>query len=251
MEKLDSKHNSIFFHMGPGFHGKIEAHEFSAKYPHVLFADQPLSSHFSEIIQWAVHLIREQAALTQKPLVLLGHSFGAQIISAALPQVKDLVGEIRLLNSAFDTFDCFANLESFLFPTREHGASWWKNQPTDKKLKMIFEVAQQPGFTAAYWENSASQSHYEAIAKNFAPLNTTDFVQIVTDILNSAPSRLFDVWNGPVEIFYSLEDKLIQHFDVVAPWKDFFPNVLFTVVPNTGHHGLFESDRLPEHFFRA
>ena len=106
--------------MGPGLHSRIEAQKFSDLFPHVAFLDQPQGKSFAELVDWTCEVIEAQFSLTKKPLVLLGHSFGGHLIAAAVSQLgskaSSRVAEIKLMNSAFDPFDCFANLQKYLLP---------------------------------------------------------------------------------------------------------------------------------------
>ncbi|MNK15804.1 Alpha/beta hydrolase family protein [compost metagenome] len=250
MAKLDSKHNTVFFHMGPGFHSRIEAHQFSERHPHVLFLDQPTGMTFPQLVDWACQSIREQSQISGKPLRLLGHSFGGQIIAAALPQIGHLVSEVRLLNSAYDTFDCFGNIHQVLAPQNSQALSFWKTQSPEAKLNLIFEVAQHPQFNNVYWMNEAAQEGYTKIASLYSPLNIEAFVHVFSGVLQTPPLAGITPWSGKAEIYYSLTDNLIRSFDVVAPWQEVFRDGKLIEIPNIGHHGLFESPRLAEAFFR-
>lgn len=236
--------------MGPGFHAKIEAVRFSAKYPHVSFLDQPTGVGFAELIGWAENAIREQHKISQRPLSLLGHSFGAQVIAHTLPRVADIVCEVRLLNSAFDSFDCFAHLEMTLLPATARGPQYWKTQSVEAKMNMIFQLVQSPGFAAAYWCNSAAQAEYEKMAESFPALDVNSFVEVFTDYLQMQVSPLKNNWPGKVEIFYSPGDNLIHSLETVAGWTSFFPKAQFREIPRVGHYGLFESSELAENFFQ-
>ena len=250
MAKLDSKHNTVFFHMGPGFHSRIEAHQFSERHSHVLFLDQPFGMSFPQLVEWACESIQKQSQLSEKPLRLLGHSFGGQIIAAALPQIGHLVSEVRLLNSAYDSFDCFANIHQVLAPQKSQALSFWKTQSPEAKLNLIFEVAQHAQFNDIYWMNKEAQEEYTKIASLYSPLNIEAFVHVFSEVLQTPPLAGIPAWSGKAEIYYSLDDSLIRHFDVIAPWKEIFSDGKFIEIPNIGHHGLFESPRLVEAFFK-
>jgi len=247
----DSKMKSLYFHMGPGFHSKIEALKFSARFPHVMFLDQPLGLNFAELVTWAEETIREQARLSQEPLCLLGHSFGAQLITHALPKIAEFVGEIRFLNSAYDSFDCFANLETTLFPQTAQGPQYWKQQSATDKMNMIFQLAQNPQMADAYWHNPAAQAEYMKMAADFPSLDIPAFVVAFSGYLNRKDLLPKPLWQGKVKIYYSLSDNLIKSFATMQFWKFLFPQVRFTEIPDIGHYGLFESEKLANEFFKT
>jgi hypothetical protein len=223
---------------------------FSSKYPNVVFLDQPLNATFSELTEWACETIRSQAELSNKKIKLLGHSFGGQLIAAAIPSIKDFVCEIRLLNSAYGAFDCFVNLQNTLNPQSSQSLQSWEMKTPEEKMNMIFSISQHPQFAESYWLNPAARSTYEAINANYPPLDIGSFVKAFSGYLQLPPQSQKNTWPGKVEIYYSLEDNLIKNFEVVARWKELFPTATFIKVSSVGHYGLFESPQLASDFFK-
>ncbi|HEY8271246.1 MAG TPA: alpha/beta fold hydrolase [Pseudobdellovibrionaceae bacterium] len=250
MEKQNSKHNILFFHMGPGFHAKIEALQFSSKHPRVAFLDQPLNATFSELTDWACEVIRKYAQNHTGKVKLLGHSFGGQVIAAAMPSIGDLVSEIRFLNSAYDSFDCFVNLENTLEPQNLKPLQYWKAKSLEEKMSLIFHISQLPQFSSTYWRNVEARNTYEKISTSYPPVDIDSFVKAFSDYLQRPQSKRKDIWKGPTKIYYSCSDNLIKSFKVISPWKESFPNAHFIEVFNIGHHGLFESPQLADDFFK-
>lgn len=237
--------------MGPGLHSRIEAEVFASTYPHVAFLDQPTDLNFVELVSWAQEQIRAHYQSLQKPLVLVGHSFGAQILVAALHGVKDCVGEIRLLNSPLDSFDCFANLESHLLPDQALGREAWKNQSSADKINLILKLSSTPGFTDSYWKNSASQKDYEQRAHRHPGLNLDTFLRVYTEYLQRGPLPASALWSGPVQVIYSAEDALVQELACVQAWRDVFPQARFLAVPDCGHYAHFEKADVARMCFEA
>lgn len=248
MDKSADKETSLFFHMGPGFHAQIEKHQFAAYFPTVVFIDQPSDLNFAELIEWTKEVILQYSQNARKPIKILAHSFGAQLVTAAIPQVSDCISEVRFLNSTFDTFDSFANLDLHLNPKTAQGTMAWKDKATEEKMSLIFQLTQNPNFNNAYWHSSEAQKKYETLAKNFSPLNIQSFINVYPDALNSRCAHLTHQWLGPVKIFYSTSDPLIGSFETVATWKTVFPNAQFIKTTPTGHYALFESEDLAKDF---
>lgn len=250
MEKQNSKHNTLFIHMGPGLHAKIEAHQFSSKYPHIAFLDQPMNASFSELTDWTCDTIKRHAKLCEGKVKLLGHSFGGQLIAAAIPTVGDLVSEIRLLSSAYDSFDCFVNLQNTLDSKNFTSLQSWKSKSLEEKLNIILSISKFPQFSESYWVNLEAKQAYEKISTAYPPLDMNSFVTAFTDYQPLPPKSLKTAWPGKIKIYYSLLDNLIKTFEVVSPWKNIFPKAIFIEVSNIGHYGLFESSQLATDFFK-
>ena len=251
MEKRDSKINSLFFHMGPGFHAKIEAQEFSQRHPHVAFLNQPQDLNLKDLHAWAENEVRAQYAVTQKPLQLLGHSFGGQIIAAILPGIADLVSEVRLMNTAGDSFQSFAHLRHLLLADATTPAEWLQRSP-EEKMNAILEVAGHPQFGDVYWKDPKAQAHYQQIANGYPGLNIEAFIRIFSEYLAVDPQKTLQsfVWQGPAHIYYSLQDPLITDFATVESWKSMFPNAQFHQISNTGHYSHFEQPSFADEFFK-
>jgi pimeloyl-ACP methyl ester carboxylesterase len=235
--------------MGPGLHSRIEAQQFSNLYPHVAFLDQPSGCNFLQLKDWAIDVVKEQHRILQKPLTLLGHSFGAQLIAAALPSVGSLVSEVRFYGSAADPFDCFVNLEEILNPADAFKSAHWKTQSPEDKMNLIFKLAQNPGMTAAYWCDPQAQAHYDGMSAQHPPLNIGDFVHVFTDFLGNQSTLATPPWSGKAVIYYSAADNLICNVETVEPWKKIFPKANLVEIPAIGHYGLFESNSLAANFF--
>lgn len=250
MEKRDSKINSLYFHMGPGFHAKIEAQEFSQRHPQVAFLDQPQNVSLQNLYAWAENEIRAQYTASQKPLYLLGHSFGGQIIAAVLPRVSDMVAEVRLLNTAANSFQSFAHLRHLLLGDATTPEQWQLKSP-EEKMNAILEVAQHPQFGEVYWRNPQARAHYQQLASHYPGLNIEAFIRVFNDYLaldTQNALRGFS-WRGPAHIYYSLQDPLITDFKTVEPWKNVFLQAQFKEVPHTGHYSHFELPSFADEFF--
>lgn len=233
--------------MGPGLHSQVEAEVFGARFPHVLFSDQPQDCNFQELSLWAQELIREQYLKSGQKLTLLGHSFGSQVLTAALPRVSECVKEIRMLNSTYDSFDSFAALDMELFPQSAKDFAFWKDRPVEEKMILIFKLASDPRFTSVYWNDSRSRARYEAVAMTKPGLNISTFLKVFRDYLSQPKPAL--VWNGPVKAFFSLQDAMIREPSVIAAWKDVYPNVQMCEVSGCGHYMHFESEDVANVFF--
>lgn len=237
--------------MGPGFHSRIETEVFGATYPHVAFLDQPTDLNFVELVSWAQKQIRAHYQARQKPLVLVGHSFGTQILVAALQGVKDCIGEIRLLNSPLDSFDCFANLESHLVPDQALGRDAWKTHSSADKIHLILKLSSIPGFTNSYWKKSDAQKDYEQRALRHPALNLDTFLRVYTEYLQRGPLPASTLWRGPVQIIYSAEDVLVQDYACVQAWSEVFPQARFVAIPGCGHYAHFEEEDVARMCFEA
>ncbi len=247
MEKAATKHNFLFFHMGPGLHARADALEFQKKYPHVHFLDQPLDVDYSGLVDWAEEQVLRHALLSLHPLTLLGHSFGGSVIRGVLPKVADKVREIRLLNSVFDPFDCFVNLYNVLNQTKLVPSDY-KTRPVAEKMQFIFELAQNPNMKDVYWINHEAQEHYHALMQELPALNVQAFTKIFSEFLTRAP-HLMTPWSGPVKIIYSESDSLIRHKEIMFPWRQIYPQAQFIELPHLGHYGHFESQAAAKIFF--
>lgn len=248
MEKLDSKVNTLFFHMGPGFHSGIERIIFARKFPHILFLDQPTDLNFDQLVEWTSETVLRESENQSRKLRLIGHSFGGQLIAAALPKVADVVSEIRLLNSAYDSFRCFVNLQAALEPKAAKPYGELKGLSVQEKLNLVFHVAQLPKFAEAYWTDSISQNQYEKVSAGLPVLNIDSFVRVFSEFLQRPPPSF--VWDGPAVIYYSESDKLIQSIEGVKEWHKVFPKAMFHRIPNVGHHAFHESSIFAEEFFK-
>lgn len=250
MEKESIPGSTLFFHMGPGFHARIEAQTFSGPYPHVAFLDQPLNVDFVELGAWAKKEIERFFSLTKSPVTICAHSFGAHVFLDALSSIPEMIGEVRLLNSAYDPFDCFANLQSYFEP-QAPGRKYWKTRDPSEKMQLIFQLVQNPNMPDAYWVNQRAYETYRSVSRSLAPLDTSTFIKVFSQFLSLQATRSTPEWKGRVRLLYSLEDKLLQDFEVVAPWVKIFPQLQYTKFDGVGHQAHFESTEVAQLFFRG
>jgi hypothetical protein len=100
----------------------------------------------------------------------------------------------------------------------------------------------------AYCVYTLAQKNYDTLSTQFPPLDIPSFIKAFTEFLGR-PAPNEEVWNGPVKVYYSLSDSLIQDFDVMAPWLKVFPQALIFEWPALGHYAHFESKALAQTFF--
>jgi len=250
MAKPNLKHSALFFHMGPGFHARIEAQKFSATYPHVRFLDQPQDVTFAQLIDWACVEIKNLFQENNAPIKLLGHSFGGQLIAGALPRVHQYVSEVRLLNSAYDSFSCFVHLGKALGIDQAQGFSQNAKNSIEDKMNLIFQVAQHPQFAEVYWKSSSAMSAYAQLSASHPTLDLQTFVKAFSSYLQEPPPKKTDHWGGAAKIYYSLDDVLVHDMNSVSPWKSVFSNVQFSELPGLGHYAHFESGEAAAKFFK-
>ncbi len=235
--------------MGPGFHSQNEALWFAKKFPHVAFLDQPPHLLFSELVAWAVQQIQNLSRGAEKSVTLLGHSFGAQIIAGSLAQAGHLIAEVRLLNSAFDPFECFCNLEAALEPSTAQGIQFWRPRPLAEKLNLILRLSQHPQFAELYWLDSGARQKYENLSAQTPVLDPRNFMKTFANFLEAQKRLQFTPWQGSCKIYYSSCDKLIRAPEAIAPWLQIFPQAQLIEVEPVGHHALFERESVAELFF--
>lgn len=235
--------------MGPGFNARPEAHAFSAKYPHVYFPDQPLKLNFTQLVDWTCGLIKAQYEAHQKPLCILAHSFGAQLVAAAFPKVAPYINELRILNSPAESFSCFVNIASSLYPNSEYDHACWKDKSVGEKIGLILQVSQEKCCTDLYWNNKVAQGEYSQIAAAYPPLDPESFIMAYTEYLQQAKMQNRSTWEGQVLIYYSLEDNLLKDLHLLEGWRQQFPKASFIETPQLGHFSLFESQELAGKFF--
>lgn len=248
MEKRALNPLSLYFHMGPGLHSKVEALCFSSQFPHVRFLDQPHELSFAELVLWTQNTIKSAASETQGPITLLAHSFSAQLLREALPAVTDSVKHIRLLNPSYDSFDCFANIEEILFPNEARGREFWKTRAPSEKMEMLFKLAGHPQLNDLYWKIPEAQASYQQVFSSVPGLHIPSFIKAFSSYLAQSSSLQIFSWTGSVEIFYSLQDPLLKDETQVTSWLKIFPNAKLIETPGLGHYGLFESPTLRETF---
>lgn len=233
--------------MGPGFHSQVEAEFFGARHQHVIFLDQPQNCNFQELVVWAQNQIKSQYDKAGQKLTLLGHSFGSQIIAAALPAIGECVKEIRMMNSAYDSFDSFVALEMELFPQTAGTFDYWRTRSPEEKMILILKLASDPRFSSVYWQNTKARAAYELIAMTKPGLNISTFLKIFKEYLNHPkPSSQ---WEGPVKAFYSLQDSMIRNVEIVSAWKNIYPNLELIEIPECGHYLHFEDLPVADIFF--
>lgn len=238
----------IFFHMGPGFHAQIERTLFEGKYPHVLFVDQPYNLSYSELCSWAERLIEEQFKKTNCQLTLLGHSFGAQVVAGAMKGISNLVNEVRILNSPYQSLDAFISLEAELFPDSAQGKDYWHSKTVDEKMLLIFKVGSDLKLNSFYWRCDKSRSVFEGIAASQPTLNVSSFLKVYMDYLSS-PTQDF-IWQGSTKILFSKQDALIADPAMVENWKSVFPNAVITAYEEGGHYLHIENAQVAELFWK-
>lgn len=245
---MQETQTAIFFHMGPGLHSQTEATQFGSQFPHVLFIDQPHNMGFSDLKYWAQEIIRAQFAITKKKLTLLGHSFGSQIIAAALPATQDLVEEVRLLNSPFNSFSSFTSLEEEMFPESALGFENWKDKSVDEKMVLIFKLSADLRLTSHYWRNLDSRNQHEALSARLPALSISSFLKVYMEYLNTPEPSI--AWPGRVSALYSTDDALVRSRKSIEGWQNIYPNMTYMEFNKGGHYLHFENSDVANLFFK-
>ena len=228
---------ALYFHMGPAFHACVERIYFEEAYAKVLFWDQPLVSSYEELLQVAAEKVLECSANLQAPLVLLGHSFGAQIVADILPLVGHRVREVRLLNSPFRSLSVFEAIYETLFP--ERGGQAWQGLPFANIQALILEAATHADFDKLYWRHEQRRKDYHEISVRLPPLSVPHFLQIYQSFYERQARPVLKGWSGAMEIFYSVDDYLLKHFSE-SDWAHFYPACRIHVLRGSGHHSHLE-----------
>jgi pimeloyl-ACP methyl ester carboxylesterase len=248
-EQLASKPKILFFHMGPGFHAGPERLQFSAQFPWVEFLDQPQEASFEELVLWGEKVIRDQEE--GPPLILLGHSFGCHIISELIPSFGRKVCEVRFLNSAFDPFEHFVNLQNRLLPAKATSVGAWAEASVAQKMQLIFQVAGHSDLASCYWVRDQARNDYVRRASEMPALNVASFVHAFQQFLTLQRKLKQHQWPGRVEIFFSPQDSLLNGKASVAAWNQIFPKAEFHEFEQLGHYAHFESASLVQALFQA
>lgn len=240
--------------MGPGFHAKIENQFFAKTYPSILFWNQPLTTSFEDLTNATLHKIEEIHNSLKKPVNLYAHSFGGQLALYAVLHRPELIGNIKMLNSAFDPFECFLNLSDL----DEENKNKLKNSTTQEKMQLIFSLASQQDFSNLYWKSIQKKQEYEQLAIQYENLDVATFAQVFTSFLDSKHYHklisktlsLSTSWNNSLTILRSLEDNLIKKPADCDDWKTLFKSANIVNILNSGHYSLFDNTETPDLFFK-
>ena len=228
---------AFYFHMGPALHAGVERHFLANEYSEVLFWDQPLVSSYEELLKASTEKVLACADETKEPLVLLGHSFGAQIIADILPLVGHRVREVRLLNSPFRCLSVFESIYETLFP--ERGVQHWDGSPFANIQALLLEAAIHPEFDKLYWLSEQKRKAYQEVLSHMAPLSVPHFLDIFRSLYERKARPSLTDWNGKMEIFYSVDDHLLKHFSR-TDWERFYPACQIHILRGSGHHSHLE-----------
>lgn len=246
--------NSLFLHMGPGFHAKIENQFFAKAHPHIVFWDQPLVNSFEDLTKATLHKIEEIYSSSKAPVNLYAHSFGGQLALYAVLNKPEIIGNIKMLNSAFDPFECFLNLSEL----EENTKIKIRNSATSEKMQLIFSLASRQDFPNLYWKSLQKKEQYDLAASHFTNLDVTTFAQVFSSFLDSKyynkllnkGLNLPSSWNKSVTILRSVEDNLIKKASDCDNWKTIFKSANIVDILNSGHYSLFDSPETPDLFFK-
>lgn len=245
---------SLFLHMGPGFHAKIENQFFAKTHPHIAFWNQPLTTSFEELTNATLHKIEEIYKVSKSPVDLYTHSFGGQLALCALLNKPKIIGKIKMLNSAFDPFECFLNLSDL----DEESKTKLRSSETSEKMQLIFTLASKQDFSNLYWKSLQKKQQYDQAAANYENLDVTTFAQVFSSFLDSQyykklvnkELQLPVAWNNPVTILRSVDDNLIKKPSDCDDWKTLFKAANIVNILNSGHYSLFDNSEAPTLFFK-
>ncbi|MBL7542925.1 MAG: alpha/beta hydrolase [Bdellovibrionaceae bacterium] len=241
--------NSLFLHMGPGFHAQIEGELFSTAHPDVIFWSQPKVSSFALLRSEVEAFV---SSLPSEKIDLIAHSFGAQLVLGLMQKLPQKIGRITLLNSAVDPFECFLNLGLQLRIVTPAQLRDIRAGDVAKKMEYIFKVATMPGFDDHYWYSGQKKKDFAEIFARFPQLDVGVFAEIFSDYLRSRIQFLDSIkpWDKSVEIYTSENDNLLDFEKDVFPWKQFFPKARWVMLKNSGHYALFEDKALSATVFQ-
>lgn len=239
--------------MGPGFHSKIESQFFAKNHPHIVFWNQPLTTSFEDLTNATLHKIEEIYNSSKTPVNLYAHSFGGQLALYAVLNNPELIGKIKMLNSAFDPFECFLNLSDL----DEDIKTKIRSSSTSEKMQLIFTLASRQDFSNMYWKSLQKKQQYDQAAANYENLDVTTFAQVFSSFLDSQyykklvnkELQIPAAWNKPMTVLRSVEDNLIKKPSDCDNWKTLFKSANIVNILNSGHYSLFDNPETSALFF--
>lgn len=229
----------LFLHMGPGFHADIERELYGKTFSNIIFWNQPKVTTFHDLVSAAVAKVNEV-----KPEVLICHSFGAQIVLAAIDKMPS-IKEIVFLNCGFDPFECFLNMAKHV-PAQKmdsEKAKSLRSENTQGKMEFIFGLATSLEFPVLYWTSKEKMLAHQDIFAKHAQLEIPVFAGIFPDYLEKRASYLPHKtnWNGKVTIYFSKHDILLDEKKDIEPWKQKFPQSKIIALTDVGHYSHIEN----------
>ena len=228
--------------MGPGFHSQIENRIYS-DCKAVDFWDQPACENFDDLVAAACKKTSELASLASQPISLIAHSFGGQLARMIQQTQPKDVKEIILVNAALDPFECFINLAANASPAI-------RQANVQEKVDFILSLASAPGFNDLYWHSVEKMNALAPLFTEAPPLSIDAFLKVFPDYLGKK-SGLFksSSWEGPVKIYHSLHDRLLDKAKDVDSWSQVFPQAEFIRHSDSGHYLLLEDATVAQKIF--
>ncbi|MFZ3228959.1 MAG: alpha/beta fold hydrolase [Pseudobdellovibrio sp.] len=242
--------NTLFLHMGPGFHAQIERYLYGDEYSSIDFWDQPCSLSFEELVNSACVKVQDIYRTSNQQVTLIAHSFGGVLAEAISKVHPDIIKKIVLINSNADPFECFVNLAEYT-SKEKLDLDLIRNFTVPEKMKFVIEVASSPNFKDLYWTSKESQVHWEEVFSRFDFMNTDTFLKVFSDFLTYKEKIKSEktTWLGVVEVYQSVNDLLLKEDKNSNDWMLRFPNVqIFRNQPG-GHYLHIENKKFAELIF--
>lgn len=231
---------SLFLHMGPGFHARIENALFSKKHPNILFWNQPEVTTFDDLINAAHEKVLELFKKNSMPIGLIAHSFGGQIAKEITQRDPKKISSLYLINAAYDPFECFLNLKNHIrdVTVNSFDSDQLRAASPDDKIQFIISLSSSSHFQSLYWHSQENFKKYSEIFSNYPPLNPIVFINIFKSYLtqrdsskNQSPINISEV-----KLHYSKHDLLLNKEKDIDPWKIIYPNCEFIISEKSGHY---------------
>ncbi len=257
--------DKLYLHMGPGMNAHCERNLLATEWTDTEFWDQPTISDsqdaFLVLVKAVCQKVQQKFQRSQKPITLVGHSFGGHLAIEALKEVGAMVDRCELLSPVYDLPSGFLGVLKAL----------GKDAGTTPELKMEIEkyllasegsrlgrpqnfweyiqlITQDPMFFRVYWAEPDLFRKFGRVAASAPPLDLETFQFVLNDIFEKVDfsKAKKSLWTGPVEITFGALDPLVDVEREDRLWKSVFPQAQVRTLPESGHY-LHLEDRLRLH----
>jgi pimeloyl-ACP methyl ester carboxylesterase len=249
---------TVFLHWGPGGNVEIEL-EWFRRYPAPPYLDQSTHFwkqdfadgriHFSALLIQTEKLIKE--ALTQGPLQVCAHSFGAQILMRLHPDLIRQLQGLTIIGAAPNLQKGFAQLaaklalvksdETLLELSRQFLNS---SQPSSHFQALVGGVTRHPDFLALYWGRQSSQAFntYLEIISQHPPFDFEVFMKVMTDFFETETAGAIKPIHTDFlpKMILGTDDPFLSIPEDSENWKQIFPQAEISLLP-VGHFPHFET----------
>lgn len=237
---------TLFLHGGPGLSAIAERDLYAQTLP-IHWWDQPRSAvlfarPFGALVDAAEEEARQLAEVSDQPVDLVAHSFGAHLALRLVQRMPERIGRVWLLAPVHDMGNAFVRLATCLLtrsPSSHPLLAALEEFKADSDYARFARLASQvtsfANFFDLYWSAGAQARRlwYLDLLARHNVIDANAFEVIVRDFWAEPPSPA-PTCAAPVSIVFGREDPLIDLDAERRTWAALFPQAQFSEL-DTGH----------------